>query len=92
MTTTTTNEFNKKNIKEIFEYIIDEIDEGEYVEIYFGRVHIEGEFFEFDEEDGIIKIATEKYGIVEIDLNKIDEIILEFVHYKNNIRNIFKFY
>ncbi len=77
-------EININDIEEFFDYIDKNIFEGDYLEIYFGRVHIEGSFLRFNH--GTLEILNEKFGIIEIDLEELynDDILLEFVHKKEN--------
>jgi hypothetical protein len=78
-----------KNPKEIFEYL-NNIDAGEYVEIYFGRVHVEGKLMHYNE--GLVRLVHEKYGIIEVEIEKILDDLLELAHTKENKRIVLKFY
>ncbi|WP_214400700.1 DUF2097 family protein [Methanocaldococcus lauensis] len=78
-----------KNPEEIFDYF-ENIDYGEYVEIYFGRVHVEGKLLHYDE--GFLRILNKKFGIIELDLESILEDILEVVHTTQNKRVVLRFY
>ncbi len=78
-----------KNPEEIFDYF-ENIDYGEYVEIYFGRVHVEGKLLHY--EDGFLRLVHEKYGIIEVEIEKILDDILEVAHTKKDKRIVLRFY
>ncbi len=78
-----------KNPKEVIEYL-NKVDVDEYIEIYFGRVHVEGRLMHHD--DGYVRLINDGYGIIEIDVNEILDNLLELVHTKENERIILRFY
>ncbi|ENN95908.1 hypothetical protein J422_05369 [Methanocaldococcus villosus KIN24-T80] len=74
---------------EIFNYL-NNIEEGDYIELYYGRVHIEGEFIEYYE--GILKVLNKSFGIIELDVEEILEDILELAHTNKDGRKVIEFY
>ncbi|AAB98537.1 hypothetical protein MJ_0540 [Methanocaldococcus jannaschii DSM 2661] len=78
-----------KNPKEVIEYL-NNIDVDEYVEIYFGRVHVEGRLMHYN--DGLIRLVHEKYGIIEVEIEKILDDLLELVHSNGEKRVVLRFY
>jgi hypothetical protein len=78
-----------KNPKEIFNYL-NNIDTGEYVEIYFGRVHVEGKLMHYNE--GLVRLVHDKYGIIEVEIEKILDDLLELAHTKEDKRVVLRFY
>ncbi|WP_292459529.1 DUF2097 domain-containing protein [Methanothermococcus sp.] len=72
---------NEEN--ELYNYI-DTVDEGDYIEAYFGRCHLEGTviskdgtFFRLDSDNDLI-------GLVELELSKVVNDLIEFVHTKSD--------
>ena len=78
-----------KNPKEIFNYL-NNIDVGEYIEIYFGRVHVEGKLMHYNE--GLVRLVHDKYGIIEVEIEKILDDLLELAHTKEDKRVVLRFY
>ncbi|XRO76594.1 DUF2097 family protein [Methanocaldococcus sp. 10A] len=78
-----------KNPKEVMEYLKN-VDDGEYIEIYFGRVHVEGRLMHYNE--GLVRLVHDKYGIIEVEIEKILDDLLELAHTKENKRIVLRFY
>ncbi|AIJ05045.1 hypothetical protein JH146_0194 [Methanocaldococcus bathoardescens] len=78
-----------KNPKEVIEYLKN-IDTGEYIEIYFGRVHVEGKLMHYNE--GLVRLVHEKYGVIEVEIEKILDDLLELAHTNGNKRVVLRFY
>ncbi|XRO76098.1 DUF2097 family protein [Methanocaldococcus sp. 28A] len=78
-----------KNPKEVMEYL-ENVDSGEYIEIYFGRVHVEGKLMHYNE--GLIRLVHDKYGIIEVEIEKILDDLLELAHTREDKRIVLRFY
>ncbi|AEH07448.1 DUF2097 domain-containing protein [Methanothermococcus okinawensis] len=64
---------------ELYNYI-DNIDEGDYMEAYFGRCHMEGTVI--SKEDTFFRLDSdnELMGMVEFDLSSVVNDLIELVH------------
>ncbi|XRP96969.1 DUF2097 family protein [Methanocaldococcus sp. 16A] len=78
-----------KNPKEVMEYLKN-VDNGEYIEIYFGRVHVEGKLMHYNE--GLVRLVHDKYGIIEVEIEKILDDLLELAHTREDKRIVLRFY
>ncbi|NPA63281.1 MAG: DUF2097 domain-containing protein [Methanococci archaeon] len=78
-----------ENPKDIIDYL-NSVDLDEYVEIYFGRVHVEGRLMQYSE--GFVRLVHEKYGIIEVELENILNDLLEVVHSDGERRVVIRFY
>ena len=72
-----------KEEDELYKYI-DTIDEGDYIEAYFGRCHLEGTviskdgtFFRLDSDNDLM-------GLVELELSSVVNDLIELVHTKSD--------
>ncbi|ACV24604.1 DUF2097 family protein [Methanocaldococcus fervens] len=79
-----------KNPKDVFEYLDNNIDVDEYVEIYFGRVHVEGRLVHYN--DGLVRLVHERYGIIEVEIEEILDDLLELAHSDGEKRTVLRFY
>ncbi|AEF97229.1 DUF2097 domain-containing protein [Methanotorris igneus] len=70
--------------EEILEYMHKNIEEGDYIEVYFGRVHVEGTVVVAS--DGFFRVDTDNdlLGTLEFDVSSIIDDLIELVHIKED--------
>ena len=76
---------------ELYEYIND-ISEGDYVEAYFGRCHLEGTVISKDDTFFRLDSDNDLMGLVELELSSVVNDLIEIVHTKldDNVKIILK--
>ncbi len=92
--TTSTVEKLIENNNELMNYVENEIKDGDYIEAYIGRCHLEGvvickdgTFFRLDSDHDMM-------GIVEFELQNLIDDLIELVHIdtENNVKTIIKLF
>jgi len=66
--------------EKMVEYMKNEVEEGDHIEVYFGRCHVEGTV---DSKDGgyyRVDTANKSMGLMEFDIENIARDVLEVVH------------
>ena len=66
------------------EYMDNEVDEGDYIEVYFGRCHVEGTI---DSKEGThyrVDTDNKTFGLMEFDIENISRDVLEVAHIPEN--------
>jgi hypothetical protein len=80
--------------EEVTEYVENFVKDGDYVEVYVGRCHLEGTvmckdgtFFRLDSDHDMI-------GMVEFELEKVIDDLIELVHIdtENNVKTIIRLF
>ena len=80
--------------KEVIEYVENMVKDGDYIEAYVGRCHLEGTvlckdgtFFRLDSDHDMI-------GVVEFELEKVINDLIELVHIdnENNVKTIIRLF
>jgi hypothetical protein len=80
--------------EEVIDYVNNSINDGDYIEAYVGRCHLEGTvickdgtFFRLDSDHDMI-------GVVEFELKNVIEDLIELVHIdtENDVKTILKLY
>jgi hypothetical protein len=69
---------------EILEYMYKNIEEGDYIEVYFGRVHVEG--IVVVASDGFFRVDTDNdtLGVLEFEVPSIIDDLIELVHIRED--------
>ncbi|EHP88566.1 DUF2097 domain-containing protein [Methanotorris formicicus] len=72
--------------EEILEYMHRDIEEGDYIEVYFGRVHVEGTVILASE--GFFRVDTNNdlFGTLEFEASSIIDDLIELVHIKEDYK------
>ncbi|MBP2172488.1 DUF2097 domain-containing protein [Methanococcus voltae] len=65
---------------ELVDYVKKYVDEDDYVEVYFGRAHVEGTIESITDTHYRIDTHHDSMGLLEFDLKDVEEDLLEFVH------------
>ncbi|ABR55237.1 conserved hypothetical protein [Methanococcus vannielii SB] len=62
------------------DYMKTNVQEGDHIEVYFGRCHVEGTVD--SKEDGFFRVDTDNksMGLMEFDIGNIARDVLEIVH------------
>jgi hypothetical protein len=80
--------------EEVIEYVENTVKDGDYIEAYVGRCHLEGTvlckdgtFFRLDSDHDMI-------GMVEFELEKVIDDLIELVHIdtENNVKTIIRLF
>ena len=80
--------------EEVIEYVENAVKDGDYIEAYVGRCHLEGTvlckdgtFFRLDSDHDMI-------GMVEFELEKVIDNLIELVHIdtENNVKTIIRLF
>jgi hypothetical protein len=80
--------------EEVIEYVENAVKDGDYIEAYVGRCHLEGTvlckdgtFFRLDSDHDMI-------GMVEFELEKVIDDLIELVHIdtENNVKTIIRLF
>ncbi|MCS3901031.1 DUF2097 domain-containing protein [Methanococcus voltae] len=69
---------------DLSEYVEEYVDEGDYIEVYFGRAHVEGTIESISGTHYRIDTHHDSMGLLELELKDVEDDLLEFVHIPEN--------